>query len=87
MAVGWVDAMGRRWINDEQIDFGALENEWRLKTFETGGGQMDSEGNMGVKNKLLCCLTGFEDRTSVSDMLLPHCQAWANDGLQQRSAR
>ncbi|ROW12443.1 hypothetical protein VMCG_00826 [Cytospora schulzeri] len=61
MAVGWVDAVRNLWVEDEQIDFGALEKEWCLKTFETGGGHMDSEGNMGTKDKLLCCLTGFED--------------------------
>lgn len=61
MAVGWVDAVRNLWVKDEQIDFGALEKEWCLKTFETGGGHMDSDGNMGSKDKLLCCLTGFED--------------------------
>lgn len=66
MAVGWVDAVGGMWVKDEQIDFAALEKEWCLRTFETGGGYRDSEGKMGAKDRLLCCLTGFEDRTSVS---------------------
>lgn len=72
MAVGWVDAVRNLWVKDEQIDFGALEKEWCLKTFETGGGHMDSDGNMGPKEKLLCCLTGFEDRTSAPGISLSY---------------
>ncbi|KUI65035.1 S-M checkpoint control protein rad4 [Cytospora mali] len=61
MAVGWVDAVRNLWVEDEQIDFGALEKVWCLKTFETGGGHINSDGSIGAKERLLCCLTGFED--------------------------
>lgn len=65
MAVGWVDAVRNLWVKDEQIDFGALERTWCLGAFETGGGHIDGDGGIGPKERLLCCLTGFEDRTSV----------------------
>lgn len=63
MAVGWVDAVRNLWVRDEQIDFRALEKEWCLKAFETGGGAIDEDQEVGPKTTLNCCLTGFEDRT------------------------
>lgn len=63
MAIGWVDAVRNLWVGDEQIDFRALEKEWSLKVFETGGGSID-DNRVGPKITLNCCLTGFEDRTS-----------------------
>ena len=70
MAVGWVDALLDLWRNDATIDFRALENEWRLKPFQTGGGEYTREGGEPTaRGKLLCCLTGFDD----SMFLLPGC--------------
>ncbi|KAK2605565.1 hypothetical protein N8I77_008394 [Diaporthe amygdali] len=62
MAVGWVDAVRDLWVRDEQIDFQALEKEWCLKAFETGGGAISNTGDAGPKTTLNCCLTGFEDQ-------------------------
>lgn len=70
MAVGWVDAVRDLWVRDEQIDFRALEKEWCLKAFETGGGAIDDNQKVGPRTTLNCCLTGFDDR-----MLLPRL-AW-----------
>ncbi|KAI1093229.1 hypothetical protein F5B19DRAFT_501551 [Rostrohypoxylon terebratum] len=62
MAAGWVDAVGELWREDKEFDFAALENTWRLKTFETGGGIPKSPFvEQRERFKLICCLTGFED--------------------------
>lgn len=62
MAAGWVDAVGELWREDKEFDFAALENTWRLKTFETGGGIPQSPFvEQRERFKLICCLTGFED--------------------------
>lgn len=63
MAVGWVDAVRNLWVRDEQIDFRAMEKEWGLKAFETGGGAIDDNQEVGPKTTLTCCLTGFDERT------------------------
>lgn len=59
MAAGWVEAVRDLWVQDSAIDFAALEDAWRLKTFETGGGEGENE--VATRPRLLCCLTGFED--------------------------
>lgn len=69
MAVGWVDAVRNLWVRDEQIDFPALEKEWCLKAFETGGGEVDNNQDAGPKSTLNCCLSGFEDRMLLSQLL------------------
>ncbi|EON99155.1 putative brct domain-containing protein [Phaeoacremonium minimum UCRPA7] len=61
MAAGWVEAMKDLWINDQPIDFTALENEWSLKVFETCGEEINAQGQLGDRGRLLCCLTGFDD--------------------------
>lgn len=61
MAIGWVDAVRNLWVQDDPIDFPALEKKWTLKPFETGGGTLVDGGEMGLTTKLLCCLSGFED--------------------------
>lgn len=61
MAIGWVDAVRNLWVQDDPIDFPALEKKWTLKPFETGGGTLADGGEMGLTTKLLCCLSGFED--------------------------
>jgi len=66
MAAGWVDAVRDLWIRDEQIDFRALEQQWCLKAFETGGGALGDNQEVGPKTTLNCCLTGFDDRTLLT---------------------
>ncbi|KAI2778788.1 hypothetical protein F4815DRAFT_476631 [Daldinia loculata] len=62
MAAGWIDAVRGLWLEDKDFDFTALEEEWRLKTFETGGGIPKSPiEEQREKTRLICCLTGFED--------------------------
>ncbi|KAI3329599.1 hypothetical protein F4824DRAFT_506047 [Ustulina deusta] len=62
MAAGWVDAVRRLWVEDKEIDFAALETLWRLRTLEAGGG-LPSSSNPAERERqrLVCCLTGFED--------------------------
>ncbi|KAJ1337263.1 DNA replication regulator DPB11 [Microdochium nivale] len=71
MAAGWIDAMRALWIADQEIDFLALQDEWRLKTFEASGGNPSSTvPEERQRQRLLCCLTGFEDhqvRTMIED--------------------
>lgn len=61
MAVGWVDALRDLWVRDDPIDFPALEKQWTLKTFETGGGALDQGGEVAPTTKLLCCISGIEE--------------------------
>lgn len=61
MAIGWIDAVRNLWVKDDRIDFAALEKKWTLKPFETGGGALADNGEIGPTTKLLCCLSGFED--------------------------
>ncbi|KAI1373061.1 hypothetical protein F4677DRAFT_236402 [Hypoxylon crocopeplum] len=62
MAAGWVEAVRELWLEDKEFDFDALEDTWRLKTFETGGGVPKSPiKELRERTKLVCCLTGFED--------------------------
>ncbi|TGJ78359.1 hypothetical protein E0Z10_g10405 [Xylaria hypoxylon] len=62
MAAGWVDAVRRLWVEDQDIDFAELEALWKLRTFESGGG-IPSSPNPAERGRqrLVCCLTGFED--------------------------
>ncbi|KAL2160461.1 hypothetical protein VTH06DRAFT_1149 [Thermothelomyces fergusii] len=61
MAAGWVEAVRNIWVEDAEIDFLALEKEWQLRTFETGGGEPTPDGSEPQRRRLLCCMTGFED--------------------------
>jgi hypothetical protein len=61
MAAGWVEAVRNLWVQDAEIDFVALEREWQLRTFETGGGEPMPDGTVSRRRNLLCCMTGFED--------------------------
>lgn len=65
MAAGWVNAVRALWLEDQDFDFAALEETWKLKTFETAGGNPNgaSEEQRG-RSRLTCCLTGFEDSRS-----------------------
>ncbi|KAJ4419059.1 protein kinase activating protein dpb11 [Gnomoniopsis sp. IMI 355080] len=60
MAKGWIDAIRNLWVEDNPIDFRALERKWKLKTFETGGGALGQAGEIGQTTKLLCCISGME---------------------------
>ncbi|KAI0873303.1 hypothetical protein GGS24DRAFT_399090 [Hypoxylon argillaceum] len=62
MGAGWVEAVQRLWVEDHEIDFAALENSWKLQTFEAGGGIPNSSNPAErERQRLVCCLTGFED--------------------------
>lgn len=60
MAKGWIDALRDLWIEDNPINFPALERKWMLNTFETGGGALGEAGKVGETTKLLCCISGME---------------------------
>lgn len=82
MAVGWVDAVRNLWVEDEQINFRALEKEWCLKAFETGGGAMDDAQEAGPRTSLICCLTGFDDqdeRQRIIDKIKSHGGRYTGD--------
>ncbi|KAI1759390.1 hypothetical protein GGR53DRAFT_513737 [Hypoxylon sp. FL1150] len=62
MAAGWVNAVRALWVVDQEFDFAALEETWKLKTFETDGGNPNgATEEHRARSKLTCCLTGFED--------------------------
>ena len=65
MTTGSIYEAREMWMTDWEFDFAALEAKWRLKTFERGTGDPESPEPASRENKrLLCCLTGFEDRMS-----------------------
>jgi DNA replication regulator DPB11 len=55
IAAGWVDAVMEHWRADEEINFTALETEWRLRPLEIG------ETSTGERRKAMVSITGFED--------------------------
>ncbi|KAI0103828.1 hypothetical protein GGR51DRAFT_549777 [Nemania sp. FL0031] len=62
MAAGWVEAVRELWVAAQEMDFVALENSWKLQTFEAGGGIPNSPNPPErERQRLVCCLTGFED--------------------------
>lgn len=66
MDVRWVDAIINLWKNDLEMDLAALETQWQLRPLETRGpvpGEEEEE-----RGRLLCCMTGFDDRESPSFM-------------------
>ncbi|ROW17694.1 hypothetical protein VPNG_00979 [Cytospora leucostoma] len=75
MAVGWVEAVRDLWVKDEHINFVALEKQWCLKAFETGGGHRDSEGNVGAKEKLLCSV----ERQDIIDRIKANGGGYTGD--------
>lgn len=88
MAVGWVDAVRNLWVRDEQIDFRALEKEWTLKAFETGGGAIAENQEVGPKTTLNCCLTGFDEptmRQEIIDKIKSHGGSYTGDLSRQVS--
>ncbi|KAK4097480.1 hypothetical protein N658DRAFT_289668 [Parathielavia hyrcaniae] len=72
MSAGWVEAVRNLWVEDADIDFLALEKEWQLLTFESGGGELTPDASEPQRRRLLCCMTGFEDpdeRQQIIDMI------------------
>ncbi|KAK1773174.1 hypothetical protein QBC45DRAFT_428319 [Copromyces sp. CBS 386.78] len=73
MAAGWIEALRKLWVEDADIDFIALEKEWQMKPFETGGGEPNLvDGTTEPRQKLLICSTGFmeaEERQHIIDMV------------------
>ncbi|KAI1435133.1 hypothetical protein GGR50DRAFT_658680 [Xylaria sp. CBS 124048] len=70
MAAGWIEAVRRLWVEDQEMDFAALEEQWKLRTFESAGhipnSPLSSEHEHAHEHererpRLVCCLTGFED--------------------------
>ncbi|KAI6361086.1 hypothetical protein MCOR25_006550 [Pyricularia grisea] len=76
MAAGWIDAVCSLFTMAEPINFKALEREWRLKTFETDG------GNGRGRGRLLICLTGFDDadeRQSITHTITSNGGSYTGD--------
>jgi hypothetical protein len=82
MATGWVEAVRNLWVQDTEIDFSAVEREWQLRTFETGGGDPTPDGTEPQRRKLICCMTGFEDsdsRQQIIDSIESHGGIYTGD--------
>ncbi|CAK7209905.1 protein kinase activating protein dpb11 [Sporothrix bragantina] len=93
MCIGWVDAILDLWTRDAPIDLPALEDAWRLRTFEVHGGlpgqtgRDDGEGGAGEnkapveRGRLLCSVTGFEeeDRQAVIAMIVENGGVYSGD--------
>ncbi|KAK1763769.1 S-M checkpoint control protein rad4 [Phialemonium atrogriseum] len=82
MAAGWIEAVRDLWVQDADIDFVSLEETWRLRTFETSGGDPNVAGKEGERGRLLCCLTGFDDvdqRQQIIDTIVANGGAYTGD--------
>lgn len=82
MAAGWIEAVRDLWVEDADIDFVALEETWRLRAFETNGGDSNLPGTEADRGKLLCCLTGFDDpdeRQEIIDMIVANGGGYTGD--------
>ncbi|CAK7215205.1 protein kinase activating protein dpb11 [Sporothrix curviconia] len=94
MCIGWVDAVLDLWTQDAPIDLPALEEAWRLRTFEVHGGLPGQAGGGGGDNdhdesnkapvergRLLCSVTGFEeeDRQAVIAMIVENGGVYSGD--------
>ncbi|KAF3026787.1 hypothetical protein E8E14_014879 [Neopestalotiopsis sp. 37M] len=63
MAASWISAVRSCWVEDEEFDFRALEAEHQLKPFESSGGlAMSNVPEEQERQRLLICLTGFEEQ-------------------------
>ncbi|KAK4250618.1 hypothetical protein C7999DRAFT_11588 [Corynascus novoguineensis] len=82
MAAGWVEAVRNVWVEDAEVDFLALEKEWQLRTFETGGGEPTTDGSQPRRRRLLCCMTGFEnpgERQKIIDKIVANGGDYTGD--------
>ncbi|KAI8229434.1 S-M checkpoint control protein rad4 [Colletotrichum sp. SAR 10_96] len=62
MDATWIDAVGKLWMEDVNIDFPAVEREHQLKPLETCGELPDATNPAESKRgSLLLCMTGFDD--------------------------
>ncbi|KAI1277690.1 hypothetical protein F5Y07DRAFT_362603 [Xylaria sp. FL0933] len=87
MAAGWVDAVRRLWVEDQDIDFVALEAYWTLKTFEAGSCIASGSNTAECeRHGLVCCLTGFEDN-NVRAMIEEKVRANGGEYLADLSRR
>lgn len=63
MAAAWINAVRSHWVNDQDFDFRKLESQHHLKTFESSGGlPLSTVAEERERQKLLICLTGFEEQ-------------------------
>ncbi|ETS83413.1 hypothetical protein PFICI_05289 [Pestalotiopsis fici W106-1] len=63
MAASWISAVRSYWVKDQEFDYNALEAEHQLKPFESSGGlAMSNVPEEQERQKLLICLTGFEEQ-------------------------
>ena len=73
MDAAWIDAVSKLWMNDEPIDFLALEKEHQLKAFETRGSIPAPENDLAARHALLICLTGFgTQRDEIAQKIIAH---------------
>ncbi|KAK4153520.1 hypothetical protein C8A00DRAFT_43582 [Chaetomidium leptoderma] len=82
MTAAWVEAVRNLWVQDVEIDFLALEKEWQLGTFEAGAAEPAVDGTEPERQKLLCCLTGFDDpdeRQQIIDKIESNGGLYASD--------
>ncbi|KAK8007705.1 MSF1 domain containing protein [Apiospora arundinis] len=82
MAVGWINAVRSLWVEDQDMDFAALEAEWQLKPFEARGANPDSpHPEEREPGRLLVCLTGFEeqDRLYIEETVKAHGGEYTGD--------
>ncbi|KAI0480918.1 hypothetical protein GGR56DRAFT_296465 [Xylariaceae sp. FL0804] len=83
MAAGWLDDVRELWVGDQDIDFIALENKWKLKAFESSGGiPNDPVPQARERSRLVCCLTGFEDydtRNMIEDKVTANGGEYVGD--------
>ncbi|KAI1268430.1 hypothetical protein F5Y18DRAFT_375349 [Xylariaceae sp. FL1019] len=87
MAAGWVDAVRQLWVEDQEIDMTALENAWMLRPFESSGGIPNSPTpQLRERQRLVCCLTGFEDNV-VRAMIEAKVKANGGDYVADLSRR
>ncbi|KAI0166207.1 hypothetical protein GGR57DRAFT_445856 [Xylariaceae sp. FL1272] len=87
MAAGWVDAVRQLWVEDQEIDMAALETAWMLRPFESSGGIPNSPNpQLRERQRLVCCLTGFEDN-AVRAMIEAKVRANGGDYVADLSRR
>lgn len=62
MAASWINAVRSYWVEDKDFDYKTVEAEHQLKPFESSGGLPSSQvPEERERQRLLVCLTGFEE--------------------------